>query len=48
MSGSAEYHNFHHSHNIGNYSSFFTYWDSIFGTNKAYFEHKAKKEKEAY
>lgn len=46
LSGSAEYHNFHHSHNVGVFASFFTYWDSIFKTNKEYFEYKAKKEKE--
>jgi sterol desaturase/sphingolipid hydroxylase (fatty acid hydroxylase superfamily) len=33
LSGSSEYHNFHHSHNIGCFGSFFTYWDTIFGTN---------------
>ena len=48
MSGSAEYHNFHHSHNVGNYSSFFTWWDTIFGTNKHYFEYKSRKEREEY
>ena len=45
MSGSAEYHNFHHSHNSGGFASFFTYWDTICGTNKDYFIHKSKKEK---
>ena len=30
------YHAYHHSHNIGNYSSFFTIWDTVFGTNKIY------------
>ena len=33
------YHAYHHSHNIGNYSSFFTIWDSVFGSNKAYYEY---------
>ena len=33
------YHSYHHSHNIGNYSSLFSTWDSVFGTNKAYFEY---------
>lgn len=37
FSTSASYHNFHHSHNIGNYSSFFSLWDTIFGQNKAYY-----------
>lgn len=41
LSGSSEYHNFHHSHNVGNYASFFSYWDSLFGTNKDFFIYKA-------
>ena len=39
LSGSAEYHDFHHSRNVGNYSSFFSIWDSVWGTNAAYHEH---------
>jgi len=27
------YHAFHHSKNIGNYSSFFTIWDTVCGSN---------------
>jgi len=38
FSGSAEYHDWHHSANIGNYGSFFSIWDSVFGTNKAYYD----------
>lgn len=37
FSSSARYHGFHHSHNIGNYSSFFSFWDTICGTNKVYY-----------
>jgi methylsterol monooxygenase/4-alpha-methyl-delta7-sterol-4alpha-methyl oxidase len=37
LSGSSEYHNFHHSHNLGTYGSFFTFWDTVCGTNKDYF-----------
>lgn len=37
LSGSSEYHNFHHSHNIGTFCSFFTYLDTLFGTNKEYY-----------
>ena len=48
LSGSSEYHNFHHSNNIGVYASFFTYWDTIMGTNKEFYQYKAKKEKERY
>jgi len=36
FSGSAQYHDFHHSVNIGNYGSFFCIWDTVFGTNKAF------------
>ena len=32
------YHVFHHSNNIGNFSSFFTLWDSVLGSNKAYYQ----------
>ena len=38
FSGSAEYHDFHHSANVGNYGSFFSIWDSVFGTNKAFYQ----------
>ena len=31
------YHAYHHSHNIGNYSSFFTIWDTVFGSNSTYY-----------
>jgi sterol desaturase/sphingolipid hydroxylase (fatty acid hydroxylase superfamily) len=30
------YHFFHHLGNVGNYSSFFTWWDTIFGTNSVF------------
>jgi methylsterol monooxygenase/4-alpha-methyl-delta7-sterol-4alpha-methyl oxidase len=36
FSASTKYHDFHHTHNVGNYSSFFIVWDILFGTNKAY------------
>lgn len=32
------YHDYHHSKNVGNYSSFTIIWDSLFGTNTTYFE----------
>ena len=32
FSTNATYHNFHHSKNVGNYATFFTFWDDIFGT----------------
>lgn len=36
-------HDFHHSHNIGNYGAWFTFWDRVCGTDKAYREYIAKK-----
>lgn len=32
------YHNFHHLKNIGNYATYWIFWDSLFGTNKTYFK----------
>ena len=36
FSTDASYHDYHHSHNIGNYSSQFIFWDTLFGDNKTY------------
>ena len=33
----ATYHNFHHTKNIGNYSSFMTIWDTIFDSNDEFY-----------
>lgn len=38
------YHVYHHSHNMGNYSSFFTTWDTILGSNKDYWAYVEEKE----
>lgn len=46
MSNSARYHDYHHSHNIGNYSSLFSFWDTIFGSNRDYFNYIEQQEKE--
>ena len=46
FSGSAEYHDFHHSANVGNYGSFFSIWDSVFGTNKAFYKLLKEREEE--
>ena len=46
LSGSANYHNFHHSSNVGNFGSFFTYWDTLCQTNKHYWRYLAKHEKQ--
>jgi methylsterol monooxygenase len=42
--GGSFYHDFHHSNFIGNYSSSFTHWDKIFGTDKDFKKHLAQKE----
>lgn len=42
FSTSASYHDFHHSHNVGNYSSFFSFWDTIFGQNKTFYIYQEK------
>jgi sterol desaturase/sphingolipid hydroxylase (fatty acid hydroxylase superfamily) len=42
FSTSAAYHDFHHSHNVGNYSSFFSFWDTLSGTNKAFYQYLSK------
>ena len=46
FSGGAQYHDYHHSHNVGNYSSFFTFWDTICGSNRHYFQFLAKKQEQ--
>jgi len=40
------FHNFHHSHNVGNYSAFFGFLDSLLGTNVDFIKFRAKQEKE--
>lgn len=47
LSGSAEYHDFHHSRNVGNYASFFSIWDSVWGTNKVFYEHLESRQQAA-
>jgi sterol desaturase/sphingolipid hydroxylase (fatty acid hydroxylase superfamily) len=39
FASSAEYHDFHHSHNLGNFSSMFSLWDTIYAKNTRYFEY---------
>ncbi|XP_013413905.1 methylsterol monooxygenase 1-like [Lingula anatina] len=43
--GGAKAHDFHHMNFVGNYSSTFTYWDKICGTDKQYKEYLAKQKK---
>jgi len=38
----AGHHDFHHSHNIGCYGSFFGMWDKVCGTDSAYLTWKAQ------
>ena len=40
------YHDYHHSTNVGNYSGFFSFWDTICGTNQHYYKAIAKEEEE--
>jgi sterol desaturase/sphingolipid hydroxylase (fatty acid hydroxylase superfamily) len=40
----ADSHDFHHSHNIGNYASSFAFLDYLFGTDKAYKEYLKEKQ----
>lgn len=35
-----DYHYFHHESNVGNYATFFTVWDTVFGTNSEYYKGK--------
>lgn len=45
FSGSAEYHDFHHTHNVGNFSSFFCLWDTVWGTNTDFYKYQELKKK---
>lgn len=38
------YHDFHHEKNVGNYSSLYTIWDTVLGSNIKYYEMKIKEE----
>ena len=40
-----DFHDFHHSHNCGNYSSQLRIWDIVFGTSKPFKEYKKKTKK---
>lgn len=46
MSGSSEYHNYHHISFKGNYASFFTYLDRVFGTVNVRYQEFVMKKKE--
>ena len=38
----ANVHDYHHSHNVGNYGSFFIFWDRICGTDVSYQEYQKR------
>lgn len=39
----ADYHTYHHSENVGNYSTFFSIWDTVLGSNTTFYDHAAEK-----
>jgi methylsterol monooxygenase len=43
--GGAEFHDYHHKTFVDNYSSTFTVWDSVFGTNTRYLAAKERNSK---
>ncbi|EDV27820.1 Methylsterol monooxygenase 1 [Trichoplax sp. H2] len=43
----AKFHDFHHMNFTGNYSSTFSYWDRIFGTDQQYHKYVGEKQKAA-
>jgi len=43
FSTGADYHTYHHSENVGNYSTWFSVWDTVLGSNKEYYDHAAEK-----
>jgi sterol desaturase/sphingolipid hydroxylase (fatty acid hydroxylase superfamily) len=47
FSASSEFHNFHHFTNSGSFGSFFSHWDSLFGTNNEFIRFKRDSEREA-
>ena len=46
FSTGAEYHDFHHSANMGNYASTFSFWDTVFGYNTEFYKHLEAKDAE--
>lgn len=41
----ANVHDYHHSHNVGNYGSFFVFWDRICGTDMSFLDYKTRQAK---
>eukprot|EP00123_Amoebidium_parasiticum_P016538 comp23483_c0_seq1/m.39272 comp23483_c0_seq1/g.39272 ORF comp23483_c0_seq1/g.39272 comp23483_c0_seq1/m.39272 type:complete len:287 (-) comp23483_c0_seq1:388-1248(-) len=44
LQGGSDRHDFHHSHNLGSYGSFFTFWDWITGTDQPYKKWRAEQD----
>eukprot|EP00002_Diphylleia_rotans_P032612 TRINITY_DN6862_c0_g5_i1.p1 TRINITY_DN6862_c0_g5~~TRINITY_DN6862_c0_g5_i1.p1 ORF type:complete len:276 (-),score=48.30 TRINITY_DN6862_c0_g5_i1:287-1114(-) len=42
IQGGSARHDFHHSHNVGSYGSWFKFWDWVCGTDKPFKEYQAK------
>jgi sterol desaturase/sphingolipid hydroxylase (fatty acid hydroxylase superfamily) len=42
LSGSALFHNYHHSHNDGAFGSFFTFWDHFMKTDISFYQYRTK------
>ena len=38
-----DFHDYHHSHNVGNFAPLFRTWDTLFGTNESFRIYKAKR-----
>jgi sterol desaturase/sphingolipid hydroxylase (fatty acid hydroxylase superfamily) len=38
----SDYHDFHHSHNVGNFGSMFGFWDAFWKTDLEYRKFKIK------
>ena len=39
FSCTATYHDYHHSHNVGCYSTFFTFWDTLLESNSDFYKY---------
>jgi sterol desaturase/sphingolipid hydroxylase (fatty acid hydroxylase superfamily) len=43
LSTGQDYHQYHHSENCGNYSTWFSLWDTVLGSNAEFYEYAADK-----
>eukprot|EP00347_Sterkiella_histriomuscorum_P015948 403355075 len=44
--GNSTYHDYHHSHNVGNFGGMITLWDTIIGTNGSFFKYIEEKDRQ--